>query len=408
MSLWTAISSFFGTSTSRSVGKQSEEPSAYAAEAAAAVNTDSALQLSTVWACVRLITETVSFLPLKMWRIENGVRVLETKHPIAQLLSFKPNRWQTTPELFETLTFQLMMTGNCFAAKEKSGDQVIALTPLMSEQVEVELLKSGNVQYTFTSGTEKKIYNADDILHIKLFGNGIIGLSPLAYARNSLGIGIAAENAVTKIYKNDSKRSGAIELPVGTKTTSEQKADIRTAYSSLSSGDSRLIILDQGAKFNPISLSPLDIELLASRRFQIEDIARFFGVPSVLVNDTSASTSWGSGIQQIIQGFYKFGLRPYLERYEAVLRTSLLDPKDWRKYEFEFDFNSLLLPDMLDRIKMYKEGVQGGIMTPNEGRTLEGWEVKKGGDSLYVQRQMVALEDLGKVTGVVNENKESA
>jgi HK97 family phage portal protein len=286
------------------------------------------------------------------------------------------------------------MLGNAYAVKQYNGrGEIIALIPLMSEQMEVTLLDDGSVTYRYTDGNNVRIYARESIWHNKLFGNGIIGLSPLAYARNSIGIGQATEKTVTNIYKSGGKPSGV--LTIDKILTPEQRAAIKENFAGMLEGnESRLFTLEAGMNYQQVALSPQDIELLESRRFQIEDIARFFGVPSVLINDTKAGTTWGSGIQQIVQGFYKFTLRPYLERYEASMRCWLLTPAERGQYEIEFDFDALLRPDQGERIKMYKEAVQGGIMKPNQARLQEGWDQVEGGDQLFLQAQMTPINQL--------------
>ena len=138
-------------------------------------------------------------------------------------------------------------------------------------------------------------------------------------------------------------------------------------------------------------MNPKDVQLLETRRFQIEDIARFFGVPSVLINDTAASTVWGSGVEQIVQGFYKLGLRPYLERYEASIKNSLLEPGERSQFDFEFDFNALLRGDEKTRFATYKEAVLNGLKTINECRKIEGLPSVEGGDVAYMQGQMTPI-----------------
>jgi len=271
---------------------------------------------------------------------------------------------------------------------------------LMAEQMEVSLKENGARVYKYTENGKTVEYSEEKIWHTKLFGNGIIGLSPLEYARNSIGVGVAAEKSVGKIYKNGGKPSGV--LTYDKVLNEQQRKSVRENLSDLSASDSeRLFVLEAGMKFEQVSLSPQDIELLQSRRFQIEDIARFFNVPSVLINDMSASTAWGSGIEKIVQGWYKLGLRPYLERYEASIKANLFSPEDRAQYDIEFDFKSLLRPDFYDRVKAGKEGVQGGLITPNEWRLEEGMQSLEGGDSLLVQQQMIKLENVGQNTGVV-------
>jgi hypothetical protein len=154
------------------------------------------------------------------------------------------------------------------------------------------------------------------------------------------------------------------------------------------------VVLEADMKYQQVSLSPQDIELLASRRFQIEDIARFFGVPSVLINDTAATTSWGSGVQQIVEGWYKLGLRPFLERYQDSMKAWLLPPEEQAIIDIEFDLDELLQPSFAERVKTNKEAVTGGFMTPNEARLQEGWQPQEGGDKLYMQQQMTPLGTL--------------
>lgn len=405
MAFWRRLGALISGAGFRQEGLQNGSPSTRTA-AAVPVDLDSALQLSAVWSCTRIISESIGSLPINIYRKDQktGVRELAYDHPLQKLLNGKVNRWQTRQEFFETLTYQLVLLGNNYAAIQRnSKDEIIALVPLMSQQMEVELEDSGAIMYRYTTGTDVKYYSDKTVWHNKLFGNGIIGLSPLQYARNSFGIAQAAEQSVSKIYKNGGKPSGV--LTIDKVLTKEQRDQIKKSFSDMADGnENRLFVLEAGFDYTQVSLSPQDIELLSSRRFQIEDIARFFGVPSVLINDTSGNTTWGSGIQQIVQGFYKLGLRPYLERYEASMKAWLLTPAERLEYDIEFDFNALLRPDQAERIKTYKEGIQGGVITPNEARQMEGWEAKEGGDSLIVQQQMIPLDQIETMQQLTNRS----
>jgi phage portal protein BeeE len=225
--------------------------------------------------------------------------------------------------------------------------------------------------------------------------NGIVGLSPLAYARTAIGIGIASEDRVKALARNGFKPTGILTIDKLLKP--EQRIAIRQQFADLAEGgDDPLRVLEAGMQYQQISMNPKDVQLLETRRFQIEDIARFFGVPSVLINDTSASTVWGSGVEQIVQGFYKLGLRPYLERYEASIKNSLLTPADRSRYDFEFDFAALLRGDEQTRFATYKEAVLNGLKTINECRQIEGLPSIEGGDVAYMQGQMTPITDLGR------------
>lgn len=394
-----------GGGSQRTAGTQLFSPS-YSSTPAMPVTTDSALQISAVWACAKLIAETVGSLPIKVYSVDpkTGIRKPNTDHPLARLFSGKVNRWQTRQEFFETLTYQIVLLGNNYSAVQRNAQgEIISLVPLMTEQMEVKLEQNGDLVYKYTDGMNVSVYAEQTVWHNKLFGNGVIGLSPLAYARTSVGIGQAVEKSVTDIYRNGGKPSGVLTIDHALKP--EQKEAIRNSFAQLANGqESRLFVLEAAMKFQQVSLSPQDIELLESRRFQIEDIARFFGVPSVLINDTKSGTTWGSGIQQIVEGWYKLGLRPYLERYEASLKVRLLKPEERNTIDIEFDLDQLLQPAIAERVKTLKEAITGGLMSPNEARLSEGWQPKDGGDELFMQQQMVPIKLLAKGSPIATNN----
>lgn len=391
--LWSALRG--GTGTSRNAGIQYETPGAYAVESAVPVTEDTAMQVSAVWACVRLLSETVASLPVHVYKKTPNGRVSDPTHWLAKMAARKMNRHQTRVEFFETMMLNLTLHGNAYARIERIRGEIRSMTPLMASQMEVRLMNDGSVIYTYTEDGNVTVYSDKSIWHVKLNGNGIIGKSPLAFARNIIGVAQAAEQTVTSVYTNGGKRSGV--LSVDKLLTKEQRAAIRENFATLTTGDdTRLLVLEMGMKFDAISMSPQDIELLSSRRFQLEEICRWFGVPSVLVNDTSGSTAWGSGIEQIVSGFYKLNLRPYLERIEASVSANLFAPDEAEEYEFEFDFDGLLRSDMKTRLEGYRTAVAGTILTPNEVREMEGWAKVDGGDKLLSQVNMTTIDKLGQ------------
>lgn len=384
-----------GGAGQRRPGVQSGESAAYPGRSPAAVNQNTALCLSAVWACVRLISESVGSMPLRFYEESaSGVRKYLPDYFLARLFNGKVNAWQTRNEFFETLISQLVLLGNAYALKQRgTSGELIGLLPMMSEQMKVSLADDSSMLrlYQYQNGTNVRSYSEDKIWHNKLFGNGVMGLSPLSYARNSIGIGLATEARVGKIMANGAKPAGVLTTG-NEKLSPDQRARIKENFADIAKGDEdTLFVLEAGFDYKQISMSPKDIELISSRRFQIEDIARFFGVPSVLINDTSASTTWGSGIEQIVQGFYKLNLRPYLERLESSINYNLVPEKDRGRIKAEFDFDALLRGDMAAIIKMLKEAVTGGLKTPNEARAYLGDAKLAGGDDIYLQAQMVPL-----------------
>ena len=392
MSWFSRVAGWFGMSGPVVVsGSQSPAPGAYPSTPAKPVTFDSAMQLSAFWASVRLISETVACLPVTVYRVDGGKREEDRSHWLWQLLAFKPNRYQTRIEFFECLVLNLCVWGNAYNRIARVGDRVVALVPMQAAQVETRLMDDGKVVHLYhrPDGVLEAIAE-ENVWHVKLFGNGVVGMSPLAHARNALGIAQASEDRVSSVFRNGAKPSGI--LMVDQALSKSQREAIRASFSELAeSNEDSLVVLDKFMKYQAISMSPEDVELLASRRFQLEDVARFMGVPSVLINDTSQSTVWGSGIQQLIEGSYKLNFRPYLERIELSARVHLLDPSERERYELEFDFDSLLRVDQSARMAANQTAINSGQLTPNEARAMEGRGPMPGGDTLYVQGAMVPL-----------------
>lgn len=397
MAIWQNIWTWLGGSGSaRNAGDQTSGPMGYATASPVDVTEDSAMQLSAVWACVRLLSETVASLPVNVYRKTPKGRELAPDHWLSLLMARKPNRYQTKVEFFETLMLNLALHGNAYAKITKVGGQIRSLLPLMASQIETKLLPDGSVVHLYHADGNVDVLSSDSVWHVKLYGNGIVGKSPLAFGRNMFGIAQAAEQSVGKIYANGGKPSGVLSFD--RLLTPAQRASVRENFATLTTGtDDRLLVIEQGMKFDAVSMSPQDIELLASRKHQIDEIARWFGVPSILINQNEGSTTLGSSTAEIISGFYKLNLRPYLERIEASVKTWLFTPEEANQYEFEFDFEGLLRSDLKSRLEGYRTAVAGTILTPNEVRRIEGWPRVEGGDVLLSQVNMTPIDKLGQV-----------
>lgn len=388
----------FGGATAgrRTFGKQSVGTSGQPASNIP-VTEDTALQLSSFWACVKILSETVAGMPIRFYRLNpDGTRTLDTSHELVRMMTNGPNRWQTLNEYLNTITMSMAIDGNQYSLKQfGAGDRLIGLIPLMASQMEVTLLDDGSKVFMYSNGKSTVAYSEQSIWHTMIMpSNAIVGLSPLRYAARSIGIATSAEDRVGTLARNGFKPTGV--LMYDKVLTEEQRNQIRQQFSDLQEGQGDpLKVLEAGMKYQQISLSPKDVQLLESRRFQIEDIARFMGVPSVLINDTEAGTVWGTGISEIVQGFYKFGVRPYLERYEASIQKNLLSSADRNNIEVEFDFSSLLRGDETTRIVNGAKEVSGGLKSINEARKqLDGSPPVPGGDKIYLQQQMTPIEEL--------------
>jgi HK97 family phage portal protein len=307
---------------------------------------DAAMTQSAFWASVRLLTETVAAMPLVCFESDAATTVKQPRadYDLWRLLNYQPNRYQTRIEFFESMMLNLVTWGNAYMTIERLGSRIVSVIVLPSSQTEAVLLADGSVVYQYTDANSNiKVYSEDSIWHVKIFGNGIVGLSPLGYAGNTLGLSKNLSDRQATLSANGGKTNGILTVDQALKP--EQKAQIQESFAGLNEGNQdRLFVLEAGFNYQQTGLSPTDQQLLESRRFSIEDIARFMGVPSVLINDQNTST-WGSGIAEINTGFLKLNLKPYLERIEASIKRHLMPRSDWETIDIEFNFDSLLRAD---------------------------------------------------------------
>ena len=354
---------------------------------------DVAMTQSAFWASVRLLTETVAAMPLDCYKtnLDTNIKQPFFDYDLWRLLNYRPNRYQTRTEFIESLMLNLVVWGNSYIVKETIGvdNRVTSLTVYPSSQVVPYLMDDGSIIYEYTTANgDIKVFSESSIWHVKLFGNGIIGLSPLGYAGNTLGLSKNLSDRQNQLAANGGKTNGILTVDQALKP--EQKEAVRKSFAGLSEGNADgLFVLEAGFKYQQASLSPTDMQLLESRKFSIEDIARFMGVPSVLINDTSATTTWGSGIEQINMGFYKLNLKPYLERIESSIKRHLMPQKDWETINIEFNFDSLLRADKATRLDAHSKAINSGQETPNEARAIEGLPPMEGGDKIYLNGSLV-------------------
>nr|WP_314370380.1 phage portal protein [uncultured Acinetobacter sp.] len=353
---------------------------------------DRAMTLSVVFSCHKILAETVASLPLEMFifnKDRHRSQILD--HELARLFRNKPNDDQTNVEFKETFMLNLI-NGNVYVRKYYYHKQLNQLVVINNASVTPKLNNLGKKEYhvVYFDG-KKEILTDKEIWHVKLFGSGLVGMSPMAYGARSIGIGLATDDKVGRVMENGAKPSGTLSTEKSLKK--EQRQALREEMNELVSGDDWFLpVLEGGLKFEQISLTPEDIELLETRRFTVEEICRFYGVPSVLVNDTNGSTTWGSGIGELVEAFYKFGLRPYFERIEESARLNLLDRVDWDTYEFEFKVKDLLRASLTTRITNNRVRIESAQSTINEVRIEEGYAPIDGGDNLMLAANLITLD----------------
>jgi HK97 family phage portal protein len=363
-------------------------PEGYSGES---LNSSSVLALSTVWACVNLLAGTIASLPIMVYRTDrSGGRTVAYDHPLYWLLHDSPNFDQTACDFWEFMAAAVELWGNAFARIYREGGVVKALEPIQPDIVSVERNPSGDLTYRWSDEGKTYVQTSASMLHIRGFGGSPYGgLSTLSYGRRTFGLAAAIERSAASTFRNGLRPSGTLTfekfLTDEQRTLVEAKLQEKFA-SAVNSG--RPMVLEGGTKWQSLSINPEDAQMLESRGFSVEEIARFFGVPPHMIGHTEKSTSWGTGLEQQVLGFQKFSLRRRLKRIEQALEKQLLTPLDRAAgLQVEFVVEGLLRGDSAARAAFYNSGLQNGWMTINEVRNLENLPPVDGGDIPRMQIQ---------------------
>ena len=370
------------------------------------VNERSAMQMTAVYSCVRILSEAIASLPLNVYRYnEDGGKEKALSHPLYKLLHDEPNPEMTSFVFRETLMTHLLLWGNAYAQIIRNGKgEVIALYPLMPDRMSVERDNKGTLYYKYTKITEDAptmdgttVYlDASDILHVPGLGfDGLVGYSPIAMAKNAIGLAIAAEEYGSKFYANGAAPSGVLEHPGTIKDPSKVRDSWNAAFGG-SSNSHKVAVLEEGLKYTPISISPNEAQFLETRKFQINEIARIFRVPPHMVGDLEKSSF--SNIEQQSLEFVKYTLDPWVIRWEQSLFRALLSEEEKSTYFFKLNVEGLLRGDYASRMNGYATARQNGWMSATDIRQLEDLDripVELGGDLYLVNGNMLPLEKAG-------------
>jgi len=387
-------------STGQQDGVQYNQPFTKVYETTPDVGIDGALQVSAVWSSVELLCDNLASLPLFVYERERGAdghKVLARNTQLWTLLHESPNNRHTPMEFWQYMTMNYLLRGNAYAKLDRnSKGEVFNMIPLSADQVEIEVLRDQSIVYKYQYEGKVAVYSSDSILHWRDKGNGIIGMSRLDYMRSTVSLAINAQNHSSNIFRKSAKRPGV--FMIDKLLSEEQRKAVRQNYRGLVEGnEDDLLVLEAGAKFEPLNMTPADVQLLETRKYTVEDIARWFGIPSAMINDTSKTTTWGTGVEQLIEGFYKFRLRPMLESLEQSIDKRVLTTAQRMKYTVEFSLDAILRGSLKDRLETGSKAVQNGLMTRNEWRQLENLPPIEGGDTLTVQSAMIPINMMGKI-----------
>lgn len=371
-----------------------------------AVTERSAMQMTAVYSCVRILSEAIAGLPIHLYRYgEGGSKEKAINHPLYFLLHDEPNPEMTSFVFRETLMTHLLLWGNAYAQIIRNGKgEVVALYPLMPNRMTVNRDENGELYYEYqTSQDEAHTMNGSrvrlqpsDVLHVPGLGfDGLVGYSPIAMAKNAIGMAIACEEYGAKFFANGATPGGILEHPGVVKDPERVRESWNSAFGG-SSNANKVAVLEEGMKYTPISISPEQAQFLETRKFQINEIARIFRIPPHMIGDLEKSSF--SNIEQQSLEFVKYTLDPWVCRWEQSMQRALLSPDEKKNYFFKFNVDGLLRGDYQSRMNGYAVGRQNGWMSANDIRELENLDripEEEGGDLYLINGNMTKLKDAG-------------
>ena len=381
------------------------------------VNERSAMQMTAVYSCVRILSEAVASLPLHVYKYTETGTAKATEHPLYTILHDEPNPEMTSFVFRETLMTHLLLWGNAYAQVIRNGrGDVIGLYPLMPDRMTVDRDDKGRLYYEYmVSGDDAPInkkstvrLSPSDVLHIPGLGfDGLVGYSPIAMAKNAIGLAIATEEYGSKFFANGAAPSGVLEHP----GTLKDPARIRESWQQTfggSANSNKIAVLEEGMKYTPISISPEQAQFLETRKFQINEIARIFRVPPHMVGDLEKSSF--SNIEQQSLEFVKYTLDPWVSRWEQSIARALFSADEKKKYYVKFNLDGLLRGDYQSRMNGYAIGRQNGWMSANDIRELENLDLipeEEGGDLYLINGNMLPLKQAGAFADTENGKEDS-
>lgn len=376
------------------------------------VDEQSAMQISTVYACVRLLAETVAALPLHLYRYTDGGKGKESAcdHPLYRILYRQPNDEMSSFIWRETMMTHLLLWGNAYSQIIRDGrNQVLGLYPLLPENVEMDRDGQGELYYIYHAYTDEVpgeqnqdiYFRKDEILHIPGLGfNGLVGFSPIAMMKNSLGTTLAVEKYGASFFKNGAQPSGVLEHP-GVLKDPQKIRDNWTAVYGGANNAHKVAVLEEGMSYKAISLPPEDSQFLSTRQFGVEEICRIFRVPPHMVQSLEHATF--SNIEHQSIDFVVHTLTPWLVRFEQAIIKDLLLPEEQDVLFPKFNVDGLLRGDYQSRMNGYATGISNGFLSPNDIHRLENMDLipaEEGGDDYYLNGGYVKLRDAGKFAQV--------
>lgn len=375
------------------------------------VNERTAMQTTAVYACVRILAEAIASLPLHVYAYrDDGGKELVHDHPLYWLLHDEPNPEMTSFVFRETLMSHLLIWGNAYAQIIRDGaGRVLGLYPLLPNQMDVDRDARGNLVYTYSRQSDENpnfkvtgdiLLRSEDVLHIPGLGfDGLVGYSPIAMAKNAVGMTLACEEYGASFFANGANPGGVLEHPGVLKDPSKVRESWNSVYRGVSNAH-KVAVLEEGMKYHQIGIPPEEAQFLETRKFQINEIARLYRIPPHMVGDLEKSSF--SNIEQQSLEFVKYTLDPWVIRWEQALQKALLLPGEKGKYFIKLNVDGLLRGDYASRMAGYATGRQNGWFSTNDIREMENMNPipdEEGGNLYLINGGMCKLSDAGIFAG---------
>lgn len=370
------------------------------------VNEMTALQTTAVYACVRILAEAIASLPIHVYKHTDEGKEQDVNHQLYYLLHDEPNPDMTSFVFRETLMSHLLIWGNAYAQIIRDGrGQVLALYPLLPDRVSVKRDDKGELYYVYQRSEEDNpnfkdkgniILKKSEVLHVPGLGfDGLIGYSPIAMAKNAVGMTLATEEYGASFFANGANPGGVLEHPGILKDPSKVRESWNQVYQGTNNSH-KVAVLEEGMSYKTIGIPPNEAQFLETRKFQINEIARLYRIPPHMVGDLEKSSF--SNIEQQSLEFVKYTLDPWVVRFEQAFQKALLLPDEKKTYFIKFNMDGLLRGDYQSRMNGYAIGRQNGWLSTNDIRRLEDMNPlskEEGGDLYLVNGNMTKLEDAG-------------
>jgi HK97 family phage portal protein len=367
------------------------------------IDEDTALSHSPMFAGVQLLCDVMSSLPVFVYTTDaKGNREVARESEEYRLFHRKPNAFMTWADFMSAMVFQYVLYKNSYALVSRDAkSNCIGLMPVPTAQVKQRLnIRTSTLSYVVNIDGVDYEYSQDEVLHIRGFGNGLLGVSTLTCASDTIRMGKEFDKLFSSLYREGGRGSaGVITMPPGVFLTPAQIEKYKASEANnVKIGNAR--VLEGGMDYKRIVMTPEEYQAIEARGKNIEDTARFLGIPPVLIGHAGGTSMWGTGVSELVQGFQKFTLSPMAVKFQSAFMEFAFSPAQRAKYTIEFEFGGLLRASIEKRFEMYRSGIQSAVIKPDEARQWENLPAADGGEKLYIQGATVPIEKAGQNNGI--------